>query len=529
MCKKKVSAVLILVLSFCFFLTVLPSFAVEPKHGGTLRIGIKTPQYSRIDVRHPGPPALAPSFTMIYDGLVTEGPKGVDIVPALATSWETKDNKVWIFNIRKGVKFHNGKELTAQDVVDNFQWFIKVPEGWKPPKRRGLLRGLQKAEAVDKYTVKVTLKAAFSQFPAMLATAMRGIAPPEGVYKHDKDYYKYAVGTGPYKVVNAEDQKLLILERNDEYWGPKPYIDRLEFVFIRSDEARFIALQKGELDIAMVGFQSLPKIKEDADLEWEEVTLFTTNSKYYLNTRRWPMSDVRFRRALWMGIDWESVTINTSPFKSGKPVKSFLQGTPYESKENIDLVPKYNPEEAKKLVQAVVKDAGKKIRPIKLILINKPQTKEIAQLMQLNYKQIGIPVELEAHTFVKYGSVFLRDPKMDWDLGDHAHGFAPSPSRGFSYFVTGSGTGADGNSLGGYSNPEYDKQVALFESATDKNAQIKAAQAAEKILIQDAAAIPYAYNNNLLAWNKKVKGVVNTPLSNINVTTHWGANMWLDN
>jgi peptide/nickel transport system substrate-binding protein len=528
MCKKKVSAILILILSFCFFLTVSPSFAAEPKYGGTLKIGIKTPQYSRIDVRHPGPAGVSSAYFMIYDGLVNDGPKGTDLYPGLATSWETEDNKVWIFHIRKGVKFHNGKELTAQDVVDNFAWLIKLPKGWKPSRGRGLLRGLQKAEVVDKYTVKVTLKEAFSQFPHMLASAMRGIAPAEDVYKHNKEFYKYAIGTGPFKVVSAEDQNKLILERNEDYWGPKPYIDRLEYIFTRSDDARVIALQKGELDFIASEFNSIPVLKADKNIKYEQLVNTTTNGKYYLNCRRWPMSDARFRRAIWMAVDWENVAINTSPGKTGRHAKAFLQGTPYESKENLDLVPKYNPEEAKKLVQAVEKDAGKKVTPVKMILVNKSPDKEIAEIAKMSLAQIGVTMEIEGLSFVNYSARLGRDKKMDWDLGGHAHGFNPSPSRGFSYFVSGSGTGADGNSLGGYSNPEYDKWVATFEAATDKNTQMKAAQMAEKILIQDAAAIPFKYNITLHAWRDYVKGVKNNNLGGINVTTAWGANMWLD-
>jgi peptide/nickel transport system substrate-binding protein len=362
----------------------------------------------------------------------------------------------------------------------------------------------------------------------MLASAMRGISPAEEVFKYNKDYYKHAVGTGPFKVVNAEDQNKLVLERHDEYWGPKPYIDRIEYIFTRSDDARVIALQKGELDFIASEFNSIPVLKADENIKFEQLVNTTTNGKYYLNVRRWPMNDVRFRRAIAQAVDWESVAINTSPGKTGRYAKAYLQNTPYESKKNLDLIPKYNPEEAKKLIKSVEKDAGKKIPPIKMILVNKSPDKEIAELAKISLSQIGVPLNMEMLSFVNYSAKLGRDKKMDWDIGGHAHGFNPSPSRGFSYFVTNSGTGADGNSIGGYSNPEFDKQVAIFESATDRNEQIKAAQAAEMILIQDVAAIPFKYNITLFAWRDYVKGVQNNSLCGINVTTAWGANMWLD-
>jgi ABC-type transport system substrate-binding protein len=526
--KKALKVSFILAMACCFVFSASAIFASEPKFGGTLRIGIKTPQYSRIDVRHPGPAAVGPAYFMIYDGLVLEGPKGTDLIPGLATSWETKDNKVWIFHIRKGVKFHNGKELTAKDVEENFEWLIQLPKGWKPMRNRGLLRGLQNAEAMDKYTVKVTLKRPFSQFPHMLAMAMRGIAPAEEVYKWNKEFYKHAVGTGPFKVVNAESQNKLVLERNDYYWGPRPHVDRLEYVFIRSDDARVIALQKGELDFIVSEFNSMPILKKDPNIDVEQLVNYTTHGKYYLNVRRWPMSDVRFRKALWQAVDWKTIAVNTSPNKSGRYVSAYLNNTPYESQENLGLVPNFNPEEAKKLVKAVEKDAGEKIPPIKLILINKSPDKEIAELVKTSLGMIGVPVNIKMLSFVNYSRTLGRDKKMDWDIGGHAHGFNPSPSRGFTYFVTNSRTGADGKSIGGYSNPEFDKWVKIFESATDRNQQIKAAQEAEKVLIKDVACIPMKYNIQLVAWRKAVKGVKNNALCGINVTTAWGANMWID-
>jgi ABC-type transport system substrate-binding protein len=76
---------------------------------------------------------MIPSAQMIYDPLLTWGDKGyASLIPGLATKAETKDNKVWVFHLRKGVKFHNGREMTAQDVKTNFDWRIQTPKGWNP-------------------------------------------------------------------------------------------------------------------------------------------------------------------------------------------------------------------------------------------------------------------------------------------------------------------------------------------------------------------------------------------------------------
>ena len=98
------------------------------KYGGILRIGTRVPQFHRMDIRYTTLETMAPAAHMIYDRLFNWGPEGYEgLVPALATGYETKDNKVWIFHLRKGVKFHNGREMTAEDVKQNFNWRINTP------------------------------------------------------------------------------------------------------------------------------------------------------------------------------------------------------------------------------------------------------------------------------------------------------------------------------------------------------------------------------------------------------------------
>ena len=91
-----------------------------------------------------------------------------------------------------------------------------------------------------------------------------------------------------------------MLERFDDYWGPKPYIDRVEYHFIRSDDARLIALQKGELDLTQLEFEAVPILKKDPNLDFKTAGAAFILHKHYFNFRRWPMSDIRFRKAMWI-------------------------------------------------------------------------------------------------------------------------------------------------------------------------------------------------------------------------------------
>jgi len=153
--QKTISLLTFCLLSLIFITSI--SSAEEPKYGGTLRIGVFIPQ-DRLDVRDLTIAGFVPSASMIYDPLFGWGEKGFEsLIPALATEYETDDYKTWIFHLRKGVKFHNGREMTAKDVKTNLDWRITTPPGWKPVNNRQLIKGLNKVEIIDDYTIKFSL------------------------------------------------------------------------------------------------------------------------------------------------------------------------------------------------------------------------------------------------------------------------------------------------------------------------------------------------------------------------------------
>jgi ABC-type transport system substrate-binding protein len=504
------------------------SFATEPRYGGTLRVGVLMPQFNRLDSRYSSPQMFVPCFEMIYDSLLQWGEKGFDGKPSpmLATGYETKDNRVWIFRLRKGVKFHNGREMTAEDVKANFDWIIETPKGWRPVTRRGSFKELEKVEILDRYTIKLTMKRPYGPLPRILTSDLRAIVPPEEVERWGDKFTFHPVGTGPFKAIETKEDKV-VLERFDGYWGPKSYLDRVEYLFIRSNEARLIALQKGEIDIAYLYDDAKPILENDPNLVYIPVIIKESLNKMFFNMRRWPMNDVRFRRAVWMGADWKNIAINCHPYKSGNPARTLFEYTKYFNPEALNLVPNYNPEEAKKLIEGVEKGAGKKIPPIYWLDSDQTERKVAAELAKIQLAQVGIPLNLQIHSMGVKDDKLLRDPKIEWDMGQIGMGFGHEPFIGLGYFITDSGYGADGKSLGGYSNPEVDRWVQKAMEALDEQDRVRCYQEVEKILLKDVSAIPLFPTRILMVYNKKVKGVRGNDLASILVTKDW-TNMWIE-
>jgi peptide/nickel transport system substrate-binding protein len=515
-------------LLLCVTLLASSLQAAEPKYGGTLRIGVRAAQESVMDVRYLHTVTMTPGAEMVYDRLYTWGEKGFEtLIPNLVTNFQTKDNKVWTLTLRKGVKFHNGREMTAEDVKTNFDWRIATPKGWKPVKNKEQIKGLQKVEAVDRYTVRITLDRPFSSLMRCLGWVIRGIVPPEEVEKWKDQFAFHPSGTGPFKVVEVVPNQKYVLERFDGYWGPKPYVDRVELLYYRSDEARLVALEKGEIDFAQLYDEAKPTLQKNPNLAFQELYDPSILHKHYFNMRRWPGSDIRFRKAVWMGADWKNIAINASAFKSGNPARTLLEYSKYFNPEAVKLVPPYNPEEAKKLIQAVEKDAGKKIPPIVWVDAAMPSNKNLAEMAKLQLAQIGVPLDLQILSPALWQDKIVRDPKMDWDMGGYGLAFALDPSIGFAMFETNSGTAPDGKSLGAYSNSEFDQWVRKSEAAKTEEERATSYQEAEKVLLKDAAAIPLWPQRYVYAWNKKLQGVRLTDVCQINVTNPW-TNMWLE-
>lgn len=531
MMGKKIMVIFTFFISTLWFFASIPistGLAEEPKYGGTIRIGARIPQYNRLDARYPTTESMVPATNMIHD-LLFDWEKGSfdGLVPRLATGYETKDAKEWIIHLRKGVKFHNGKEMTAEDVKANFDWRIDTPKGWRPIVGVSDLKYLKMVEVIDKYTIKIILEQPFAPFIRHLSFGFRGVLDPEEVEKSGDKVMLEQSGTGPFKIVEVKPNEKVVLERFEDYWGPKPYVDRVELIFMRSSEARLVALQKGEIDICQLYDEATPTLKGDSNLQYEEVINTPINHKYYFNMRRWPMNDIRFRKAAWMGADWKNIAINSFPFQSGNYTGVHLGRTKYFDPEAMKLVPSYDPEEAKTLIRAVEKDAGKKIPPIYWLDSNAGPNKTAGEMAKLQLEQVGIPVNLQLLPHGTWFDKLVRDPKMEWDMGAIGYGYAESPSRGFNAFFTDSKLAPDGKSLGAYSNPEFDQWIIKAEESAMDEDQIKYYREAEKVLLKDAASIPLFFWRMVIAWNKNVKGVVNHPNASIYVYTTW-ANVWLD-
>ncbi len=164
-------------------------------------------------------------------------------VPKLATKWEhSADLTRWRFFLRKGVKFHNGADFTARDVVEFAKWNIEL--GKESPYEKYV--PLKEAVAIDNYTVDLIFR---TSQPLFLINAPRFLIPPLAVSRDDRDVAKtQVIGTGPYRWVEWKRGMYITLTKFEGYWGPKPQIDDVQIIFRAEEAVRLAALMAREVD-----------------------------------------------------------------------------------------------------------------------------------------------------------------------------------------------------------------------------------------------------------------------------------------
>ena len=187
------------------------------------------------------------NLSLIHDALLKPMPEGT-YVPCLAESWEIgPDAKVYEFKLRKGVKFHNGDEMTAEDLVFSF-WRYKGMES------KFIHSRTEKVEMVNPYLVRITFKVPFPDFLDYHLSGMTSIGwvvPKKYIERvGDAGFKKHPIGCGPYKFVEFVPGMKLVGEAFEEYWRKTPSIKRMEFYTVSEPATRLAMVRRGEVDIA---------------------------------------------------------------------------------------------------------------------------------------------------------------------------------------------------------------------------------------------------------------------------------------
>ncbi|MGH6859403.1 MAG: ABC transporter substrate-binding protein [Phyllobacterium sp.] len=461
-------------------------------------------------------------FPNLWEGLIlrdwmgNQGP-----VPGLATEWKRLDDKAIELKLRQGVKFHNGDELTAEDVVFSFSderlFAGTEPAGGKtlyeanfkpqtekelpaaiPGVSRRLWPALRGVEAVDKYTVRffnatpdVTLEGRLYAFGSQIAS--------KRAWDEAKSYAEWArkpITTGPYKVADYKPDVELVLEAHDEYWGGQPPLQRIRFVEVPEVASRVNGLISGQYDFACdLPPDQISAVTGNPGLEMQSSTIWNHRTSVF-NTQNEILNNPLVRRAMTHSIDRQAIV---DALWAGQTIVP--AGLQFESFRASDMFiedwqpPQFDPE----LARDLLKQANYKGDAIPYRLLNNYYTNQTptAQVLVEMWKQVGLNVVIE----MKENWDQIHDPAgtkgvRDWSASNNIN----DP---ITPMVVQFGPNGEAQQKKDWSNDEVNKLSVIMETSTDHDQRKKAIKRMLEICEREDPVYNVLHQNAVFTGMKK--------------------------
>jgi oligopeptide transport system substrate-binding protein len=244
-------------------------------------------------------------------------------VPDLAEFWETsRDGLTWTFTLRRGVKFHHGREMTAQDVVYSFTRLLNPDKSLPVTKlfksiqgakafSQGKMQHVQGLKALDRYTVQIVLEEPLAHFAAVLGLANAAVVPQEVVEGLGARFGRAPVGTGPFKFVRWQPNREIVLTANEQYYEGRPFLDTVVYKILVGDqyEETFARFLKGELEEAIIPSGKIDEVLANpAYQKFQRIRKPGLNTLYIgFNTQMKPFDDRRVRQAFNYAVDTRTI------------------------------------------------------------------------------------------------------------------------------------------------------------------------------------------------------------------------------
>jgi peptide/nickel transport system substrate-binding protein len=485
----------------------------NPKSGGVLRYGI-TSRAPHFDIHQSGTINNLGAMAVMFDNLIRRDPRdsGKTIIPDLAHSWDiAKDGKTYTFMLRQGVQFHDGAELTSEDIKATFDRISKPPQGISIP-RSILFKAVSEITAPDKYTVQFKLSEARPPnfIMSALASGWNVIVRKKTLEDNNYNLRKVEVypGTGPFTSKRRVENEVWVMEKNKNYWNnPLPYLDGIEFYHAVPFSTELgSSILSGRTDyIRITDPVTVRKAKEQGLMTatFNQSVIQAT----WVNSKKKPLDDPRVRRALHLALDRPAlieVVKDVTPMRVGgfiypfsefaTPTDELFKRVGYQSDTAAAL------KEAKALMAAAGFKDGMK-EPLDYVVRDVPSFKLWSQAIQAMLQE-GLGVKCNLRTVVE--SVWFDDVAAGhYDL---AMGACVStlldPSDYFNAWYRDGGP----QNYSAWNNQEFNDLLDQIDREVDPAKRIALVHKTEAIMEQDIPLLPVAWEKINDVWKPYVKG-----------------------
>ncbi len=441
---------------------------------------------------------------LIFNGLLKKDPES-NFVPDLAENWEIPDDRTYIFHLRKGVRFHDGTEFTADDVKYTFDTILDPSVG--SPKRDGY-KVISRIGVIDRYTVKFILKEVSAPF---LSNMVMEILPRHIAKKKGKDFGKHPIGTGPFRFIGWKMDEWVRFEANKDYFEGGPGLSGIIYRIIPDETIRILELEKGNIDLIQNGISSdiLPRLEGNPALKI--VKKPGTNYSYMgFNMKDPILKDERVRRAFAYAIDREGI------------IKYILKGlatpsggllSPFNRFYESDVKRfNYDPERSKRLLdEAGYMDPDGDGPGVRFEVVYKTsqneQRKLIAEVIQEHLKKVGIGVKIKSY---EWGTFFSDIRRGNFQIYTLTWVGLTDPDI-YYYIFNSKSIPPAGANRGRYINPEIDRLTEEGRVTLNIDKRREIYSRIQKIIAADVPYVSLWYATNVAVMKKGVEGFVLYP------------------
>lgn len=440
---------------------------------------------------------------LVFDALLHRD-EHFNLQPALAERWEIPDARTYIFHLHRGVRFQNGQPLTSKDV----KWtFDSLMEGKVRSTKATNYRWIDHIEAPDDYTVIFHLKEPFAALLWNVADGGIGIVP----YGSGEDFNLHPIGSGPFRLISQEQNKEVVLERNDDYWGERAHVKRIRLMVVPDATTRALELRKGSADIAINALT--PDMVLTLAKEPGLKILRAPGSIYAyvaFNLRDPVLKDVRVRQAIAYAIDRQPL-IHYLWRDQAQPASSVLPPQSWAFDANVQKYG-YDPAKARQMLDAAGYPA---VNGVRFHLTMKTSTEESSRLMasvfQQQLREVGIALDIRTFEFatffsdIGHGSYQMYSLRwiggnQDPDILEYAFDSSRMPPKGAN--------------RGFYHNPQVDALIAQARQQTDQEKRKELYAQVQEILARDLPYINLWYFDNVLVHSTRVRNLALNPAGN---------------
>lgn len=498
-------------------MTLATALATTPAAAAELSIGLGADVTSMDPHFH----NLTPNNNVgnhVFETLVAKDPRG-RLMPSLAESWRAMDELTWEFRLRRGVRFHDGTEFTAADVIASLDRVPNVPNS--PSSFATYSRQITERITVDPYTIRLKTAKPYPLMPNDMSTIMIIPARARGASTDDFNSGRMAIGTGPFRFVRWQKGDRVELARNDSYWGTRPAWDKVTFRIITSDATRVAALLSGDVRaIENVPTSDLAKVLKNPELSvYRQVShrvmylhIDSSRDKSPMVTdkagrplERNPLKDVRVRQAISRAINRQALVerlMEGSAVATGQVMPEGMFG--YDPKVKPDA---FDPDGARKLLAAAGYPDGFGLT------IHGPNNRyvnddQVAQAIAQMLTRIGIVTKVDVMPSAVY---FSRANKLEFSLmlvgwgSDTAEASSPLKAL-LATFDKEKGMG--NANRGRYSSARMDALLDQALATVDDAKRERLLQDATTVAMNELGIIPLYHQESVWATRK---GVIYAP------------------